>query len=157
MIRKTDYDYGMNRGGWSRRRILFVLANLSEYRSGKIPGDARQTGYTDAPYTKHQVKPRAGFIAAVEDAAEATLRVGRAKKEAESVVHRISRARLQNMDDGALVMRVYADGWEARKIAQLLHCTERDVWYRINRALRYASSDDCLIVGYKEWCRKNHR
>ncbi len=123
---------------WSRRRILYILANLSVFRSGIVP-DYRVTGYTSAEHTAHSIKAMAYFIPAVEMAAEATLRVSRAGT------------------DGDLVMAIYADGWEAHKIARLLRCEERDIWRRVSRALRYASDDNCLIISYGQWRGVKHR
>ncbi len=117
---------------FSRRKILYILANLSVFEAGIIP-DYRITGYTSAEHTAHAIKAMAAFIPGVEMATEATLRVSRAGT------------------DGDLVMAIYADGWEAHKIARLLRCEERDVWRRVSRALRYASDDDCLIINYADF------
>ncbi len=108
------------------------------FRSGIIP-EYRQTGYTSPEHFHHAIKAMAAWIPAVEMAAEATMRVGRAGP------------------DGDLVMAIYTDGWEAHKIARLLRCEERDVWRRASRALRYASDDDCFILDYKRWRRIKRR
>ena len=138
MAPRTDYDYGISKKAWSRRRILYVLQNLAIFRSGIIP-DYRITGYTSAEHVHHSIKAMAAFIPGVEMAAEATMRVSRAGA------------------DGDLVMAIYADGWEAHKIARLLRCEERDIWRRVSRALRYASDDDCLIINYGQWKKLKHR
>ncbi len=108
------------------------------FRSGIIP-EYRQTGYTSPEHFHHAIKAMAAWIPAVEMAAEATMRVGRAGP------------------DGDLVMAIYTDGWEAHKIARLLRCEERDIWRRVSRALRYASDDDCFILDYKRWRRIKRR
>ena len=123
---------------WSRKRIISVLQNLEIFRSGIIP-EYRQTGYTTPEHVWHGVRALANWIPATEMAAEATLRVGRAGA------------------DGDLVMVIYADGWEAHKIARLLRCEERDIWGRVSRALRYASDDDCLIEKYSDWRKRRRR
>ncbi len=123
---------------WSRKKILFVLSNLSVFRAGIIP-DYRVTGYTTAEHIYTGVKKQAYYITSVEMAAEATMRIERAG------------------DDGYIVMCIYAQGLQAHVIARLLHTDERDIWRRVNNALRYASWDECLLVKYKTWRRINKR
>ena len=94
-------------------------------------------------------------------AAEATMRVGRAAYEARDMALeatlRVSRARTKDNNDGYLVTCIYEKGLEASVLARLLHCEERDIWRRVSRALRYASSDDCLILDYRSWRRVNKK
>ncbi len=124
---------------WSRRKILYIFEHIETFRSGKIP-DYRETGYTDAPHVQRSIRAMANFITAVEMAAEATLRVERAGT------------------DGDLVKLIYIDGLEANKIARLLkYPHDGFVWHRVNRALRYASSDECLLKPYWKWRDENKK
>jgi len=145
---------------WSRRKILFILSNLDSFRAGIIP-NYRATGYTSAEHTQRQIRQMAYFIPAVEMATEATMRVSRAAYEVREMAMeatlRVSRARTKDNNDGFLVTCIYEKRVEASVLARLLHCEERDIWRRVSRALRYAASDDCLILSYKRWRRENKK
>ncbi len=123
---------------FSRRKIIYILSYLNTFRSGTIP-DFRVTGYTQSEHVSHAIRQMASFVPAVELAAEATMRVERARS------------------DGSLAMLVYAYGVPVEKLARLMNCETVDIWQRVNRALRYASNDECLIIGYRQWRRINHR
>ena len=131
---------------WSRRRILFILANIDSFRAGIIP-NYKTTGYTSAEHTQRQIRAMGYFVPAVEMAAEATLRCDRAG------------------NDGYIVRCIYEDcpdpraqQKEAQKLARVLgYPHEGFIWRRVSRALRYASSDDCLLVDYKKWRRLNKK
>ncbi len=71
----TEVYYKPNEIRFSRQQIIWLIPLLPLLRSGSYPRDPKESGYTDAPIGKRQIKAKAPFIMAVEIASELDYRI----------------------------------------------------------------------------------
>lgn len=140
---------------WSASKIKFVLRNLSVFQRGELP-NAEDCG-------RHSKKLLASFVNAVETGAEAVMRCERAfmctappkvyyncEHEYPGCLKTCPVCKYRK-SDGWLVLDIFAEGDRAWKVARNNNLTVPELWKRVNRAMRYAADDNCLIVDYQAW------
>jgi len=166
---------------YSKRRIKFILSYSSAFRGGNIPQDepenGRESGYGETdPFTRVQksIKAMAQFVPASDMIAEAEIRCRRAMTCIKPTRYDCNltcpdcahwgRPCKFRQDDGMLVLKVYRDNPDtdaqeakAKDLAEILQLSPGEFWHRLNRALSYASSDNCLLMSYKAWRGENHK
>jgi len=125
---------------FSQEQIIWLLSVLPMLRSGAYPPEPSQSGYTDAPTGKKQIKPRAPFVIAAETAAE--------------LDSRLTQAGL----DGLLLELVYGGDNQDRlfmiqHIAIALGTDIKDIDRRLEKVLKYISGWRRKERGFTQWKR----
>lgn len=119
---------------WRRNHLLFVARNINSIRQAEYPANISGYSSLGVPIQNKVHDP----TRIMDIAAEFDRRIKSCG------------------DDGKLVMRVVADGWDAYKLAELFHVNESRIWRRINRALRYCRGRDFNRPPYRIWKREKH-
>lgn len=85
----------------------------------------------------------APFVNAIEIWAEVTRRLSRCKVWAGMKIE----------DDGMLVYKHFADGWELKDLSKITTIPEGEFQWRILRALSYCSGRQFRVEKYADFCR----
>jgi hypothetical protein len=118
----SDESYSYGQITFRRRHIVWILEHAVTLRNGRWPKGSSDSGYFDTPIGKRQIRAEAGFIKPASVFAEVEIRLK------------------QCGDDGHLVLGYYLGDVTLEWLARYLHCTEGDLWRRINRSIAYAAS-----------------
>lgn len=137
----TEPYYKAGEIKFSREQIVWLIPYLPILRNGSYPRGPTESGYTDAPVGKRQIKARADFINPVEIAAELDWRIEQAKEDGLFLEMVYSQP-----DDKLLVMQ---------HIASALNVDINKIERDIHRALNYVSGFRRRGRTYKQW--KNHK
>ncbi len=120
-----------------QEQVIWLIPYLPLLRSGTYPRNPAETGYTEAPINKRQVRAKAGFVNAAEVAAELDWRIQ------------------QTGDDGLFLEMVYSQPddkyFVMQHIAVALRIDVNQVDKDIHTALAYITGWKRKTRSYIQW------
>ena len=126
---------------WSAKQVKWLIPYLPLLRGGSYPRDPTESGYTESPLGRRQVKAKASFIGAAEIASEIDWRL------------------CQCGEDGLFLEMVYSQPEDIyfvmQHIASALKVDINTVERKVHQALRYICGKNRKSRSYQQW--RNHK